>query len=134
MHARRLYLFEYASLKTVCFFSCLFRFEVFFVRMWRRPCFVRMSFPVPVFLKRFRIAFLVFILLTIHLRSYFTFSCPMGRAPNYSFVPSASVGTRSAQYRSNPRQSADRLFVQAQDGPFLYRGTCKSHVLCSLSR
>ncbi len=68
MHARRLYLLEKASLNTVCFLSCRFRFEVFFVRMCRRPCFVRMSFPVPVFLKRFRIAFLVFILGTFRLR------------------------------------------------------------------
>ena len=68
MHARRLYLFEKASLNTVCFLSCRFLFEVFFVRMCRQPCFVRMSFPVPVFLKRFRIAFLVFILGTFLLR------------------------------------------------------------------
>ena len=74
MHARRLYLLEKASLNTVCFLSCRFRFEVFFVRICRRPCFVRMSFPVPVFLKRFRIAFLVFILGTFILR-FTTYEC-----------------------------------------------------------
>ncbi len=99
MHAKRLYLLEKASLNTVCFLSCRFRFEVFFVRICRRPCFVRMSFPVPVFLKRFRIAFLVFILGTFLLRfttyecSYqscnqvFYFFLPIGASTKLKFRP-----------------------------------------------
>jgi len=38
------------------------RFVVFLVRIWRSPCFLNLTLPVPVTLYRFAAAFLVFIL------------------------------------------------------------------------
>ena len=43
------------------------RFVVFFVRIWRSPCFLNLTLPVPVTLYRFAAAFLVFILGMVYL-------------------------------------------------------------------
>ena len=43
------------------------RLVVFLVRIWRSPCFLNLTLPVPVTLYRFAAAFLVFILGMSHL-------------------------------------------------------------------
>ena len=43
------------------------RFVVFLVRIWRSPCFLNLTLPVPVTLYRFAAAFLVFILGMLYL-------------------------------------------------------------------
>lgn len=67
----RVYIFTCVVSTNVDFLRCLFRLDVFFVKICLRPCLFRLSFPVPVTLKRERDALCVFIFGT-SLSPYYT--------------------------------------------------------------
>ncbi len=67
---RRAYIFVCPAGTSAFFLIWRLRFEDFFVRMWRRPGWLNISFPVPVALNLALTAFRVFIFGTVYSFNY----------------------------------------------------------------